>query len=73
MTPPIVSVQAVSRILRPSSEPELEDDVLEALVRGGEGRKEGRDRLGERTCTIIAVCVLKRLRSRSLVVELLIV
>jgi len=53
VTPPIVSVQAVSRILRPSSEPELDEDVDEARVRGCDGRNEGRDRLGDRTWTIL--------------------
>ncbi len=55
VTPPMVSVQVVSRKLRPSSELELTEEVLDALVRGGDGRNEGRERLGERTCTIFVV------------------
>ena len=49
----MVSVQAVSRRVRPSSEPELEEDVDEARVRGCDGRNEGRDRLGDLTWTIL--------------------
>lgn len=43
VTPPIVSVQVVSGDV-PSSEEEELEDVLEARVRGGEARKEGRFR-----------------------------